>query len=193
MAKAIALITLLLAALITLPAWGQDDSGSDDQGIEASDEVANEGEDASAADQAVADEDVDDEAVLEEIADMDEGDAAGATGDDGMTADDDASPGPTDSSEVPPDTTGAAPAGCPHAPTATAGSNPPTGADSGRRGTVKMFDEAKGFGFIVDNSSREEIYVHMTGLMEDICPGDVVTFETREGKKGLQAVDVRRI
>ena len=58
-------------------------------------------------------------------------------------------------------------------------------------GTVKMFNEAKGFGFIVDNSSKEEIFVHVTGLIDNIREGDQVTFNTERGKKGMNAVDVK--
>lgn len=58
-------------------------------------------------------------------------------------------------------------------------------------GTVKFFNEAKGFGFIVDNSTGEEIFVHVTGLTDKIREGDVVTFATERGKKGMNAVDVK--
>ena len=187
-----ALITLLLASLTTAPAWGQDDSDSDDQGIEASDQFANAGDEESAADQAAADEDLEDEAVLEEIADMDGGDEADETGDGEKTADDDASPEPTGNSETPPDTTRTAPPGCRTVPTArTAGGHPLTDANGRRTGTVKIFDETKGFGNTVDNSSKQEIFVHAAGLIGNICSGDVVTFEIEQGRRGLTAVDVR--
>lgn len=58
-------------------------------------------------------------------------------------------------------------------------------------GTVKFFNEAKGFGFIVDNSSKEEVFVHATGLIDNIREGDVVTFSTEDGKKGINAIDVK--
>jgi cold shock protein len=58
-------------------------------------------------------------------------------------------------------------------------------------GTVKFFNESKGFGFIVDNSSKEEIFVHASGLIDNIREGDVVTFNTERGKKGMNAVDVK--
>ncbi len=58
-------------------------------------------------------------------------------------------------------------------------------------GTVKFFNEAKGFGFIVDKSSGEEIFVHVTGLVDKIREGDVVTFETERGKKGTNAIEVK--
>jgi CspA family cold shock protein len=58
-------------------------------------------------------------------------------------------------------------------------------------GTVKFFNESKGFGFIVDNSSKEEIFVHVTGLIDNIREGDVVTYNTERGKKGMNAVDVK--
>ncbi len=58
-------------------------------------------------------------------------------------------------------------------------------------GTVKFFNESKGFGFITDNSSKEEIFVHASGLIDNIREGDNVTFSTERGKKGMNAVDVK--
>lgn len=58
-------------------------------------------------------------------------------------------------------------------------------------GTVKFFNESKGFGFVVDNSSKEEIFVHVSGLIDNIREGDQVTFNTERGKKGMNAVDVK--
>jgi CspA family cold shock protein len=59
------------------------------------------------------------------------------------------------------------------------------------KGTVKFFNEAKGFGFIVDSASGEEIFVHVSGLIDNIREGDTVTFNTERGKKGMNAVDVK--
>lgn len=58
-------------------------------------------------------------------------------------------------------------------------------------GTVKFFNESKGFGFVVDNSSKEEIFVHVSGLIDNIREGDTVTFNTERGKKGMNAIDVK--
>ncbi|MBL0136723.1 MAG: cold shock domain-containing protein [Chitinophagaceae bacterium] len=58
-------------------------------------------------------------------------------------------------------------------------------------GTVKFYNEEKGFGFIVDSGSKEEIFVHKTGLVDIIREGDSVTFEKTQGKKGMNATDVR--
>lgn len=58
-------------------------------------------------------------------------------------------------------------------------------------GTVKFFNETKGFGFVVENSTKEEIFVHVTGLIDNIREGDRVTFNTERGKKGMNAVDVK--
>ncbi|GAB3340702.1 cold shock domain-containing protein [Marivirga atlantica] len=60
-------------------------------------------------------------------------------------------------------------------------------------GTVKFFNEDKGFGFIVEDETQNEIFVHVSGLEEDIEKNDKVSFETTEGKKGLNAVSVRRV
>lgn len=58
-------------------------------------------------------------------------------------------------------------------------------------GTVKFLNESKGFGFIVDNSTQEEIFVHVTGLIDNVREGDHVTFKTERGKKGMNAIDVK--
>ena len=58
-------------------------------------------------------------------------------------------------------------------------------------GTVKFFNESKGFGFVVDSSSNEEIFVHVSGLIDNIREGDKVTFNTERGKKGMNAIDVK--
>lgn len=61
-----------------------------------------------------------------------------------------------------------------------------------KEGKVKFFNEAKGYGFIRDNESGEEYFVHATGLIDEIRDDDDVTFELREGRKGMNAFDVRR-
>lgn len=58
-------------------------------------------------------------------------------------------------------------------------------------GTVKFFNKEKGFGFIVDSSTKEEIFVHTSGLIDEIREGDTVTFDTARGKKGMNAVNVK--
>jgi CspA family cold shock protein len=58
-------------------------------------------------------------------------------------------------------------------------------------GTVKFYNETKGFGFVVDSNSGEEIFVHVSGLVDKVREGDSVTFETQQGKKGLNAVNVQ--
>lgn len=60
-----------------------------------------------------------------------------------------------------------------------------------KTGTVKFFNDQKGFGFIKDESGQE-IFVHVTGLIDKIKENDTVTFEVAEGKKGLNAVDVKK-
>ncbi len=60
-----------------------------------------------------------------------------------------------------------------------------------KKGTVKFFNESKGFGFIVEEGSGQEYFVHVTGLIDEIRDGDTVEFELKEGRKGLNAVDVK--
>ncbi len=59
------------------------------------------------------------------------------------------------------------------------------------KGTVKFFNESKGFGFIIDDESKTEYFVHVTGLIDEINEGDTVEFELQEGRKGLNAVNVK--
>ena len=61
------------------------------------------------------------------------------------------------------------------------------------KGIVKFFNETKGFGFIKMSSSDKEVFVHVTGLKEEIRENDEVVFDLQEGKKGLNAVDVQKI
>jgi CspA family cold shock protein len=58
-------------------------------------------------------------------------------------------------------------------------------------GKVKFFNETKGFGFIKDSETNEEYFVHVTGLIDEIRENDEVTFDVQEGKKGLNAVNVK--
>jgi CspA family cold shock protein len=58
-------------------------------------------------------------------------------------------------------------------------------------GTVKFFNDAKGFGFITEEGSNKEHFVHISGLIDEIREGDQVQFELTEGKKGLNAIDVK--
>ncbi|MCK5677833.1 MAG: cold-shock protein [Flavobacteriaceae bacterium] len=59
------------------------------------------------------------------------------------------------------------------------------------KGTVKFFNESKGFGFITEDGSNKEHFVHISGLIDEIREGDVVEFELQEGKKGMNAVNVK--
>ena len=61
------------------------------------------------------------------------------------------------------------------------------------KGTVKFFNEAKGFGFIKDANSPKEYFVHSTGLKDFVTDGDEVSFDLQEGQKGLSAVNVKRV
>jgi cold shock protein len=59
-------------------------------------------------------------------------------------------------------------------------------------GKVKFFNETKGFGFILDEQTNQEIFVHATGLVDKIRENDIVTYEVTEGKKGVNAINVRK-
>lgn len=60
-------------------------------------------------------------------------------------------------------------------------------------GIVKFYNEAKGFGFIVDEDTQDEIFVHATGLVDKISQDDRVTFVIKDGKKGPNAVNVKKV
>ena len=62
-----------------------------------------------------------------------------------------------------------------------------------QEGTVKFFNESKGFGFITPSNGGADIFVHVTGLNEDIRENDNVSFDVENGKKGLNAVNVKVI
>jgi len=61
------------------------------------------------------------------------------------------------------------------------------------KGTVKFFNHSKGFGFVVDEESQTEYFVHVSGIIDEINEGDNVEFELKEGRKGLNAVNVKVI
>ncbi|RRN77943.1 cold shock domain-containing protein [Pseudoxanthomonas sp. SGD-10] len=58
-------------------------------------------------------------------------------------------------------------------------------------GTVKFFNVTKGFGFIKEDGTNKEYFVHVSGLIDEISENDEVTFDLKEGKKGLNAVNVK--
>ena len=60
-----------------------------------------------------------------------------------------------------------------------------------KNGVVKFFNSTKGFGFIKYAETGEEIFVHVSGLKDDIRENDNVTFDVENGKKGLNAVNVK--
>jgi len=60
-------------------------------------------------------------------------------------------------------------------------------------GKVKFFNESKGFGFIVDDESGEEIFVHISGLIDEVKEDEKVSFDVQDGKRGLNAVNVKLI
>ena len=61
------------------------------------------------------------------------------------------------------------------------------------QGTVKFFNESKGFGFITPSNSKTDIFVHVSGLIDEIRENDEVTYEEESGRKGMNAVNVTRI
>lgn len=58
---------------------------------------------------------------------------------------------------------------------------------------VKFFNNEKGFGFIVDSDSKEDVFVHKSGLVDNIQEDDEVEFEMEQGKRGLNAVNVSKV
>jgi CspA family cold shock protein len=62
-----------------------------------------------------------------------------------------------------------------------------------KEGKVKFFNETKGFGFIKDTESGKEYFVHVSGLVDEIREDDEVTLDLQEGRKGLNAVNVKLV
>ncbi len=62
-----------------------------------------------------------------------------------------------------------------------------------KEGIVKFFNNTKGFGFIKPSDSSEDIFVHESGLIDDIREDDKVKFDVEKGKKGMNAVNVELI
>ncbi|MBS1782155.1 MAG: cold shock domain-containing protein [Bacteroidetes bacterium] len=62
-----------------------------------------------------------------------------------------------------------------------------------QEGTVKFFNETKGFGFIMPADGGAEVFVHVTGLVDKIAQNDRVSYEVQDGKKGKNAINVKKI
>jgi len=62
-----------------------------------------------------------------------------------------------------------------------------------KEGTVKFFNDQKGFGFISQSENRSDIFVHVSGLIDEIRENDQVQYDVEEGKKGLNAINVKVI
>ena len=60
------------------------------------------------------------------------------------------------------------------------------------KGHVKFFNETKGFGFIVEEDTNKEYFVHVTGLIDKVKENDAVEFDLQEGRRGLNAVNVKK-
>ena len=61
-----------------------------------------------------------------------------------------------------------------------------------QQGRVKFFNESKGFGFITSTDDNEDVFVHATGLIDQVVQNDDVSFDIERGKKGFVAVNVKR-
>jgi len=59
-----------------------------------------------------------------------------------------------------------------------------------KEGTVKFFNNTKGFGFITPSDGSEDVFVHQSGLVDEINENDKVSYEMEKGKKGMNAVNV---
>ncbi|ODS86882.1 MAG: cold-shock protein [Cytophagaceae bacterium SCN 52-12] len=62
-----------------------------------------------------------------------------------------------------------------------------------KEGIVKFFNPLKGFGFITPVQGGEDVFVHSSGLFDEVRENDKVVFELAQGKRGLNAVNVRRV
>ena len=64
--------------------------------------------------------------------------------------------------------------------------------DKKKQGTVKFFNTEKGFGFIKQDDSSADVFVHASGLVDQVKEGDRVEFDLQPGKKGMNAVNVKK-
>ena len=62
-----------------------------------------------------------------------------------------------------------------------------------QQGTVKFFNNSKGYGFITPDEGGKDVFVHINGLIDEVVEGDKVSYDVEEGKKGLNAVNVKII
>ncbi|GAB4135929.1 MAG: cold shock domain-containing protein [Bacteroidia bacterium] len=63
-----------------------------------------------------------------------------------------------------------------------------------KTGVIKFFNATKGYGFIKEDGTGNEIFLHITGLIDQpVNNGDKVSFDVTEGRKGLNAVNVKKI
>jgi CspA family cold shock protein len=62
-----------------------------------------------------------------------------------------------------------------------------------KEGIVKFFNEEKGFGFVKETATNKEFFVHVSGLIDEIRENDEITFDVAQGRKGLNAVNVRLV
>ncbi|MBS4012961.1 MAG: cold-shock protein [Bacteroidetes bacterium] len=61
------------------------------------------------------------------------------------------------------------------------------------KGTVKFFNQQKGFGFITPDEGSKDVFVHHNGLVDEINEGDKVSYQVEDTPKGLSAVNVKVI
>lgn len=60
-------------------------------------------------------------------------------------------------------------------------------------GKVKFFNERKGFGFIVDDESQQDVFVHVSGLIDKVRENDTVSYDITEDKRGKKAINVKKV
>ncbi len=62
-----------------------------------------------------------------------------------------------------------------------------------KTGTIKFFNSTKGFGFVVEDNSTQEVFIHISGLIDQVKDNDRVSFDTIDGKRGLNAINVKLV
>jgi CspA family cold shock protein len=60
-----------------------------------------------------------------------------------------------------------------------------------KTGVIKFFNDSKGFGFVIEDESNTEYFLHVSGCIDEVREGDPIEFDLKEGRKGLEAADVR--
>jgi len=194
--KTIALLALLLGSLLAPPAWGQEEEDSEDAEMPPSAHTASDGDEAGdweGADESAAEESSEfaDEAGSDDSADTESDGDEDAAGDGAFGQEEEEEEEAEDTSAE--DSEPPAPVPVASAPASTPPTSAPAAGSALQSGTVKWFDDAKGFG-VITTERGQDVFVHFSSIQgggfRSLAEGAAVEFRVNQGPKGAQAVDV---